>query len=155
MTTPTPKTPRPSNADLQAMIEQQAAQIAALLAIASRAAESAPASAQKTKTKDAPAASFEAVRWIDMAKDSRKPWNKSANPKHLCQCARKALVTNDGRPIIDIPVSFYNSSRGLSAGQEIPGYYIKSEALLAMMTHAQLKASELKSVDDSFHYVPK
>jgi hypothetical protein len=154
MTTPNaPKTSRPSNADLQAMIEQQAAQIAALLAIASRAAESAPApapaAAQKAKT--AP----ETIRWVDIAKGDWKPWNKTHKPEHKCGCDRHAIVTGDGTPIIDITAGFRSLASKQDGGQPLPSKYIKSQTLLDLLTPGQLRLAGIVKKNGCLYYVPK
>ena len=161
MTTPTPKTSRPSNADLQAMIEQQAAQIAALLAIASRAAETAPAPApapapKTTATKTAPAtiAPPDHVKWISIAQGMFKPWNTTQLERHRVPVNRRALVTDKGRPIIDIPLSIETAGSKVDGGAPIPEKYIHTD-ILATLTPSQLKSAGLSLRHGLIHYSPK
>jgi hypothetical protein len=143
---------------MRAANAQLAEQVALLLAMQSRSAENSPAPAPKTGRRTAPAAPAapaapEHVRWIDMALGSKKPWTKS--DKFTCKCARRALITGDNRPILDITASLYNQARGCSTGAEIPEAYIKDWALVDMLTHAQLRANDLTVEGGIIKYNPK
>lgn len=156
MTTPTPKTPRPSNADLQAMIEQQAAQVAALLAIVSRSAETSPAPAPAPAPKTVPAAPAtpDHVRWITIPQGTWKPWNTTHFERHKVPVNRRALVTDKGRPVVDIPLSVETAGSKVDGGAPIPAKYIHDD-VLATLTPSQLKSAGLSMRHGILHYSPK
>lgn len=153
----------PTNSELAAVIEQMGAQITALLALQARSAEAAPAAAAAPKTaakvanvKAAPAtiAPPDHVRWISIAQGTWKPWNTTHLERHKVPVNRRALVTDKGQPVIDIPASIETRASKVDGGEPIAEKYTHPD-VLATLTPAQLKSAGLIIRHGLLHYVPK
>ena len=148
----------PTNAQLSAVIEQMGAQIAALLALQARSAEAAPAPAPapapKTKTAPATIAPPDHVKWISIGQGMFKPWNTTQLERHRVPVNRRALVTDKGRPVIDIPLSIETAGSKVDGGAPILEKYIHTD-ILATLTPPQLKSAGLSLRHGILHYSPK